>query len=688
MTMRSALALTVVVACILRCASPTVAEPLASPMPTASTAGQDAGSATAAPTPPATTPPATTPTVPATPAAASTPKSLEPVVVTAQRHPTPISASSRQTYVITAGDLERIGAQTAAEALRFVPGAVVQQYGAYGSLATVALRGASSSQTLVLINGQPVNEADTGVFDFSSLPVNVIDHIEIVQGGASTLYGSAAMGGVVNIITKYPHSAGNVDLYAEVGYQGTFTRGLGFTAGGPDMLGRVDYQAISAASDFAYPGYGGLYPSGIRTNQDAKTSDLGVALSGHFGVVQANASLYNDTSAIGTPGSVFFSSEFAQQQRVYQRINVDLDLPLSHGDIEFQTASNGRRLHFYDPSQPFPFDNQANGDMRSASLRATFDVGKMNVLTGGYDTSGDDVTFDQAYVPPNSPEPNPCVGGLNFDSCTAQDAFTAWYLQDELHAPGTPTTLNLGVRDERSQGTQSVALPSAGVVVRMSQFADLLANYARAFRAPNLDERYYPGFGSPTLQPEYGATFDLGFRCHQGRSSCTFSYFGQDTNNLIINIPIDAFGDLKPVNVSRASVRGFESSVDSMIGTYAHLGLAYTDFTRAADLTPGNPSAIRLLYRPTSTGALTFWFDRMSWNYGVDATYVGRRYANETNTQVLNPYLVTGVHVKKAISRHLALTLRADNVGNNHHAEDVLGYPIVGSAFSVRLSTR
>ncbi|MBV8340226.1 MAG: hypothetical protein JO343_09795, partial [Candidatus Eremiobacteraeota bacterium] len=57
-------------------------------------------------------------------------------------------------------------------------------------------------------------------------------------------------------------------------------------------------------------------------------------------------------------------------------------------------------------------------------------------------------------------------------------------------------------------------------------------------------------------------------------------------------------------------------------------------------------------------------------------------------TLVLSPYLVTGVHVRKTISRHLALTLRADNVGNNHNAEDVLGYPIVGSAFSVRLSTR
>jgi outer membrane receptor protein involved in Fe transport len=389
--------------------------------------------------------------------------------VTAARHPTPIDATSRQTYVVTAGDLDRIGAQTAAEALRFIPGTVVQQYGTLGQLGTVALRGASSSQTLVLINGQPVNEADTGTFDFSSLPVNVIDHIEVVQGGSSTLYGSAAMGGVVNIITKQPLSAGNVDAYAQIGYQGTFTRGLGFTAGGPDLLARLDVQAISATSNFAYPAYKELYPAGDRNNSDAKNSDLGIALVSHLGVVNANASFHNDTSAIGVPGAVNtpFVSDFAQQQRIYQRFDMDFDLPFRDGDVELQFASNGRRLHFFDTSQTyqngspaFPYDNQANGATRSASLRTSFGVGRSNVVTAGYDSAGSDVTFDQAYVPPNSPEPKPCQGLVSFSSCTAQDATSAWYVQDELRPPSSDFELNLGVRDQRSQGQQATAAPA------------------------------------------------------------------------------------------------------------------------------------------------------------------------------------------------------------------------------------
>ena len=624
----------------------------------------------------------------AAPTATPTPGQLGPVVTTAQRHPTPVDATSRQTYIITSGDLERIGALTAADALRFVPGAIVFQYGPYGSLASASLRGASSLQTLVLIDGQPASEADTGDFDFSSLPVNIIDHIEVVSGGASTLYGSAAMGGVINIITRHPVSAGNLNLAAQVGYQGAFMRALGVTLGGPDVLARVDAQAVSARNSFAYPAYTTLYPAGVRTNSDAETTDMGIALTGHLGAVVANASLHNDTSDLGAPGSVFFASDFARQQRVYQRVNLDLDLPLARGDVDFQMASNGRRLHFFDTTPSFPYDNQANGDGRSASFRTTLELGRSHIVTAGYDTTGAEVTFDQSFVPPNAPLPPACQGATAFDSCRARSASTAWYVQDELHAPSAPLTVSAGLRNQRSQGTQPVSVPSLGAVVDLSKSVNVRANYARAFRTPNLDERYFPGYGSPKLQPEYGATYDIGIRGHSSRSEYTFAYFGQDTTNLIVNVPIDAFGDVAPFNVSRALVRGIETSVTAHVGSFAHTYVAYTDFLRASDMTPGNTQPIRLLYRPTSTGAFSAWIDRESWSYGVDSTYVGRRYANEANTQMLTPYLATGVHVKKNLNRRLVLTMRVDNIGNNHNAEDPLGYPVVGSAFSVRLSTR
>jgi vitamin B12 transporter len=644
---------------------------------------------------PAIAAPQTQPAATASPAAAPTPtpvpKSLGGVVVTAQRHPTPPEGTSRQVWTISGVELERLGAMTAADALRFIPGTVVQQYGTYGSLATAALRGASSSQTLVLINGEPANEPDTGVFDFSSLPVSAIDHIEIVQGGSSTLYGSAAMGGVINIFTKTPVSAGNVNLYLQWGYRGEFTRGLGLTAGAPDLLARMDVQTVSANNQFAYPAYyGDAYPAGVRTNDDTKTEDSTLNLNSHIGIVRATALLQNDASIIGAPGSVLFASGQARQDRIYQRASFDFDMPLPRSDVELQVGSDGRRLHFYDTTEPFPYDTQGNANSRQLSLRATTQVGSSNVLTAGYDGRNDTALFDFAFtgVPYGGP-PVTCQGITQSRPCVARDSNSAMYVEDEEHAVNSPFSITAGVRNEHTAGTKSVSVPSAGAIYQLSDAVDVVANYGRAFRNPNLDELYYPSYGDPSLQPEYGATFDAGFRGRGSHSDFNVAYFGSDTNNLIINVPIDAFGDVKPFNVSRARIRGIESSIDHDLWRNAHASLSYTNYLRAVDETPEPQfSGHRLLYRPTATASATLWIAHNTWTYALDSVFVGRRYADEANTQVMRPYVTTGVHVKKRVSNRFAITLAVSNLENNSNAEDVFGYPVIGRAFSLRLSNR
>lgn len=628
------------------------------------------------------------------PSATPEPKQLSGVVVTAQRHQTPIGRTSRQVWILSAADLERLGAATAADALRFVPGTIVQEYGAYGSLATVALRGASTSQTLILINGVPANEPDTGVFDFSTLPASAIDHIEVVQGGSSTLYGSAAMGGVINIFTKEPVSAGSTNISAQWGYRGEFTGAVGVTLGAPDFLGRVDVQTVSSNNEFAYPAYGTLYPAGVRTNDDAKTENTNVSLNGRLGEVLAAATLQNNASNIGSPGSVFSPfgpaqpSGLARQQRVYQRMNLDFNLPLARSEFELQLSSDGRRLHFYDPTPPFSYDTLSNANSRQIALRATMEIGQSNVVTTGYDAGNDTALFDFTFagVPYGGP-PVQCQGIAKNKPCVARDTTSAVYLQDEEHAPNSPVSVSAGVRNEQFAGTKSVSVPSTGAILKLSDAFDLVANYGRAFRNPSLDERYYPGFGNPELLPEYGASFDGGVRARGSHSDFNLAYFGADTNNLIINVPFDKFGDLHPVNVSRARVRGIESSISHDLGHFAHASIAYTDYLRAVDYTLGF-SGNRLLYRPSATASASTWVERGTWTYGLDTVFVGRRYADEANTELMRPYVTTSVHLKKRISSRFAVTLQVDNLENNSSAEDVLGYPVTGRAFSIRVSTR
>jgi vitamin B12 transporter len=622
------------------------------------------------------------------PTASPQPRRIGQVIVTAARHRTLLDDTPRDVWTISGADVIRLGAATAADALRFIPGILVAQYGAYGSLATVALRGASSEQTLVLINGQPANEGDTGVFDFSSLPATLIARIEVVEGGASTLYGSAAVGGVINIITKQAVSGGNLNLFGQWGYQGAFTRGFGLTFGPPNLLTRVDAQTASAANVFAYPAYDGFYPAGVRTNDDVKTEDTAVNVNAHLGSVAAELMLQNDAEDLGAPGSASAPSGLARQIRIYQRAQADFDLPLGDGDVDVAFGSSGRRLHFYDPTPPFPYDTQGNATSRSAAVRATFGAGRGNVVTAGYDVRADVALFDYAFTGlPRTGPPVACEGLPVSHPCVARDARDAVYLQDELAPPDSRLVIWAGVRRETASNAPPLNVPGAGAVVHLSQALDATLNYGRSFRSPNLDELYYPGYGNVHLSPEYAAAFDAGLREHGAASNATLAYFGQDTQNLIINRPIDAFGDVEPFNVSRARVRGLESSLQSNVGHDGHAALTYTAYLRAVDLTPqfaGN----RLLYRPTSTASLEAWVDRGRWSYGLQSVFVGRRFADEANAELLRPYVITGVHVRRRINRSLALTVRLDNLENNHNAEDVLGYPVLGRRLTLRLATR
>ena len=127
---------------------------------------------------------------------------LSPVVVTATRTEVPLAQTSASVTVITNEEIQQQEAAMVEEVLRVVPGLDVVQNGSLGTTSNVFIRGAESDQTLVLIDGVEVNSVTLGSFDFSNLTTDNIDRIEVLRGGGGTLYGSQAIGGVIQIITK------------------------------------------------------------------------------------------------------------------------------------------------------------------------------------------------------------------------------------------------------------------------------------------------------------------------------------------------------------------------------------------------------------------------------------------------------------------------------------------------------
>jgi vitamin B12 transporter len=604
------------------------------------------------------------PTPSPAPTASPQSKPLDTVVVTAQRHPGTIGATSRETFVLYAADLDRLGASSVADALRFIPGVSVKDAGTIGSLQSVFLRGASSTQTLVLVDGRPIDDPDIGAVDFSSIPVSGISRIEVVEGGASTLYGSSAIGGVINIITEHP-SAPAASAFVQAGFEGRVDQGIAASGGDVKSLAyAIDVRTTHARNQFDYPAFGSL-PAGTRTNSDADLQDESLALSRDAGTVSIRLHLSDDAQSIGIPGDLSFqSTPLGRQQRIYDRSDLTIEAPAGHNAWTLQLFADGRRLHIGDPDLPFPFDALDDSVSRGFSLADSMQAGASQIVTFGYDSRGDHAYFGSGVGQPAQP---------------ASDSTTAIFAADDLHAAGSAFSASVGLREERPQGTKRTSVPSVGILEKISDAVTLRANYARAFRTPDLDDRYFPFSSNPLLQPEYAATFDAGLSADGRAGTYSLTWFGTDTNNLIVLAPITFI----PVNVSRASVRGVNGSLALRAPNDWQVRLGYTDYPRAADL--GGAPNIRLLYRPTATGSAEIERDLRSGSEGLNLTFTGRRYANETNTIVLPGYASVGAFVSRPIGRGLSITLRADNL-TGERVQDTYGYPVMGTTFSVRLS--
>ena len=606
-------------------------------------------------------------------------------------------AGPREGYTVPVVELQRLGARTIGDALRFVPGVLVRQTGTAGALQTVALRGNSAAQTLILLDGRPVNEGDTGVTDFTSMPLDGVQNIVVIEGGLSSRYGSGAIGGVVEIVTKHPSWRPKDSVYAQVGYQGEFASGVGLGLSNEHGGLVLDAFTRSANNTFDYPSFAGI-AGGTRTNNDLHASDITACACFVFGngnrYGAADLHFDDNTSEVGAPGSTQFGpgfvSVFARQQRDVQRNSLNL----LYGTTQALTTAvlyvDGRRLHFFDTTPSFPYDTLTTATQRGFSLMQTVQ-NYHNTASAKFEQNGTVALFQGSIYTPMQ--------------LVARQSATDLYLGDAYSGDGG-TRIDGAVQFANTQGTPSTTLPSLAVSQQVGGtegfYGTLLrAAYARAFRAPNLDELYFPGFGNPRLQPEYASTFDTGLVTHDQTIDASATFFGSDTNNLIVNQAIDMLGNFLPFNVGRARVRGFSVQVSNATGRRVGAQVSYTGYPVAKDLstapdingvmTTGN----RLLYRPTATATLEIWrragYDpqpnQAIGEDGFDLLVVGRQFADEENTHLLPQYATLGVHVWRNITPHLTLLVRVDNL-TGERVPQVYGYPVLGTTFSVRLTLK
>jgi vitamin B12 transporter len=558
------------------------------------------------------------------PAAEPPEATLSPVFVTATRTETPLDQVTTSASVITAKDILAKQAETVLEALRDVPGLDVVQTGSRGAGTAVHIRGAESDQVLVLIDGVEVNSTTAGAFNFAHLTTENIERIEILRGAGGTLYGSQAIGGVINIITKKGQGPLQLGLSAEGGNGWTNHQTL--TLGGG--LGKLAY-ALSAArleSDgfrSVNDDYRNLATSGrldYKFTEDAN-------LAGIFRFLKTDLGLFNSNNFVPgarDPNSREATSQYLGKLEWEQRIVKEWDYRIS-GSI---FKENVKDTDDPDPltdcnSFGFPCDSRTRSRFRPQISSADFQT---NYRMGDWSTTTFGTEFKRRKASTSSSSDGFPLGETN-----KAIRNMGYYVQEQIKWFDDRFIVIPGVRldDHQTFGTEWSPSISSSYLFRETG-TRLKAGYAEGFKAPTLNELFFPpgfgcaAFGNPDLGPEKSWEANAGVEqtIFSDRVKLAATVFHREVSDLIgtgpTPDPTDPAFCVRAENLGKARFDGVEWLMDVKLFSFLTIGANYTYL----DWDTANG---RLLRRPRHRGNVNVNYSYERFRMNLDTHIVGRR---------------------------------------------------------------
>ena len=561
----------------------------------------------------------------------------EEVVVTASRTAEPRDRVLSDVSVITREDIELAGQSTLVELLRTQPGVQIESSGGFGATANVHLRGTHSQAVVVLIDGMRMASATTGTTSFQQIPIDQIERIEIVRGPVSSLYGSDAIGGVIQIFTRKPE--GKPSLSANLGYGSYNTLKAGASISGElektgfalnvssldtDGFSSVDTNTGKDADD---DGYRNLSVSGRLTHQLAEGHKLGLQLFHSKG------------------SSEFDGNDFDAHQDLRQQA--------------FAITSDNRLTNFWtshikvgesmdDLSSTGAFGTT---DLRTKQMQyqwqndLSLPLGTLSLLYDRLEDRVDGSTnYSRDYRSNNGWAANYILGHGRHD-------FRAAVRRDDNSQFGDYDTGNLGYG------------------YRINNNWRISGNAGTAFRAPTFNDLYWPfqnfgAFGSyqgnPNLKPETSFNRELSLAYDQGHHRLTATAYHNKIEDLIVCCQ-GLFNDF-PVNVGNATIKGVTIAYEGWFDTY-HLR-ANLDV-----LSPKNDDTGDTLVRRARQYA-SFLLGKTFGDFEVGSEVIvsGHRYDDAANDIRLAGYTLVNLTARYRVDEAWSVDARVDNLFDRDYA--------------------
>lgn len=529
------------------------------------------------------TPPATPPPLPGSLSA--------DVVVTAEAAPAGTSALGVATTVLDRAEIERRQQSTLLELLRTVPGLDVVQSGGPGGVTSLFLRGTTSTQTLVLLDGARLNSPYFGGVDLSSVSTANVDRIEVVRGPFSALWGSEAVGGVIRIFTKRGGSPG-LSAKGTASYGTASTREGTLSAAWSD--GTVDVSA----------GFRRLLSDGDLPNGHFSTTSLSGAVDVLVSDdVRVGASIRRETGETGVP---FVGETATPRRKTFSdttSVTVPVSVTLGKGtSLEAAASLVGDDPRFEDPDDPWGFTSSETEARRQQGRVVVSQEWSRHRLSVGADYERTKVTNRDTY-------------GLQLDGETT----STWsvFAEDRLSLLDDRLAITAGLRRDEHSAFGGSVNPRVAVSWRISDAVKLRAAGGSAFRSPSTGELYYPFSGNPDLDPERSVSWEGGAEWSLGAGAVLeATVFATDVKDLI---QYD-FASQHNVNVGQARLRGVEAVLRGTLAPNVFARASYT-YLDAVDRETGLP----LLRRPRHRASGTVGYATKRANAELTGTWVGAR---------------------------------------------------------------
>ena len=560
------------------------------------------------------------------------PTTLGQIIVTATRTAQTEDQTLAPVTVITRAETELLQPSSLQDLLNDTPGMAISNQGGPGKQTSMFLRGTNANQVLVLVDGIRVGNATSGTTPVQDIPVDQIQRIEIVRGPFSSLYGSEAIGGVIQIFLR--HAPGTFTPNASVGL-GSYSHwkaSSGFSAAGDkgwiavqathDQTKGINACRVGAAEAFA----------GCFADQPDRDGFHDNALTIH-GAYQFDAQWSADALAMRTQGFDKYDGSFSDSDdystqvvggQLHFRPNDNLNLSLRVG------SSSDFDEDFLQDVYVDHFDTRRT----LGSLQADVALGG-GLLSAGMDWQREAVASNYTFTE---------------DARTDRGVFAQW--QRTFGAQSLQANVR---RDDNSQ----FGGKTTGSVLWGWNFAKDLrvtASWGTAFRAPTFNDLYYPGFSNPNLRPESSRNVEIGLRGTPGWGHWSLSAYRNDVSDMIT---WDAALN-QPNNIDRARITGLEGVVGGKLAGW-NVRATATLMNARDNATGGFYDGNELPRRPRRSARLDA--DRSFGRFSVGASWyiAGRTYDDIANQDPLGGYTLTNLRAGWQVDRDWKLQLALNN---------------------------